>query len=131
MEVGINQKYMNKRFPKIITTNDAKMEPPKVICPKGPGPGVPEEVRSSSGDSRSRFPLACNIIKETNTWQTTKKQTNIQERLARPNTHLTCRQARCGSIHILGPCPPRVLGRTRLPLNVPGSSVPSTFHIFD
>ena len=38
------------------------------------GPGVPEEVRSSSRDSRSRFPLASNILQKANTQQTTKKQ---------------------------------------------------------
>ena len=64
------------------------------------GPGVPEEVRSSSGDSRSRFPLASNILQKTNTRQTTKKQ----PRNTNPTrTHLACRQARCGSINILGP----------------------------
>jgi hypothetical protein len=34
---------------------------------------VPEGVRNSSGDCRSRFPLASNILQKTNTWQTTKK----------------------------------------------------------
>ena len=46
----------------------------KLYARRGPGPNVPEEVRSSSGDSRSRFPLASNIAKKTNIWQTTKKQ---------------------------------------------------------
>ena len=54
------------------------MKRPKAMCPEGPepalGPGVPEEVRSSSGDSRSMFPLASNILQKTNTQQTTKKQ---------------------------------------------------------
>ena len=52
-----------------------KNEAPKSYAPGGAvGPGVPEEVRSSSGDSRSRFPLASNILQKTNTRQTTKKQ---------------------------------------------------------
>jgi hypothetical protein len=79
---------------------------------------VLEEVRSSSGDSRSRFPLLSNILQKTNTRQTTKKQTR------NPNptrTHLACRQARCGSIHILGPWASRVLVRTRVSQNLPGS----------
>ena len=76
---------------KNITKNDAKMKHPEAIRPKGPGPGVPEEVRSSSGDSRSRFPLACNIIKKANIRQTTEKQSPRTE--ARTRTHLTCRQA--------------------------------------
>ncbi len=59
---------------KNMTKNDAKMKRQKAIGPEGPGPGVLEEVRSSSGDSRSRSPLASNIIKKTNTRQTTKKQ---------------------------------------------------------
>ena len=85
------------------------MKRPKAIRSEGRegvlGPGVPEEVRSSSGDSRSRFPLASNILPKTNTQQTTKKQTTSRH-LTR--THLACRQARCGSIHILGPWSPGV-----------------------
>ena len=63
---------------KNITKHDAKMKRPKAIRSEGRGgangPGVPEEVRSSSGDSRSRFPLASNIVKKTNIRQTTEKQ---------------------------------------------------------
>ena len=64
------------------------------------------EIRSSSGDSRSRFPLASNIVKKTNIWQTTKKQ-SPRTSWRSTRTHLTCRQARCGSINILGPRPSR------------------------
>ena len=72
-----------KTIQKNITKNYAKIKRQKAIGPEGPrarsegahGPGAPEEVRSSSGDSSSRFPLASNIIKKTNICQTTKKQT--------------------------------------------------------
>ena len=71
-------KKHEKTIQKHITKNDAKMKRQKAIRSEGPGgvlgPGVPEEVRSSSGDSRSRFPLASNIITKTNTRQTIKKQ---------------------------------------------------------
>ena len=67
-----------KMIQKNITKNDAKMKRPKAQDPKGRegalGPGVLEEVRSFSVDSRSRFPLASNIIKKTNIRQTIKKQ---------------------------------------------------------
>ncbi len=80
-----------KNYTKNITKNDAKIKRQKAIRPEGPwagsegahGPGVPEEVRSSSGDSRSRFPLASNILQKTNTRQTTKKQPRTS------NSHLT------------------------------------------
>ena len=93
-------KIHGKTMQRIITKSEAKMEPPKNISPKGPWAWSArrgKEVRSSSGDSRSRFPLASNILKTANTWQTIKKRANIQEPLAPPRTHLTCRQARCGS----------------------------------
>ena len=54
-----------------------------------------------------KVPFCMQHHHNTNTGQTTKKQTNMQEPLARPNTHLTYRQARCGSINILGPLPPQ------------------------
>ena len=64
---GLNQlKKHEKTIQKHITKNDAKMKRPKAIRSEGPGgvlePGVPEEVRSYSRDSRSRFPLASNIL---------------------------------------------------------------------
>ena len=63
-----------KNYTKKNTINYAKLSA-KSYAPGGAvGPGVPEEVRSSSGDSRSRFPLASNILQKTNTRQTTKKQ---------------------------------------------------------
>ena len=106
-------KKHKKTIQKNITKNDAKIKRQKVIRPEGPrarsegahGPGVPEEVRSSSGDSRSRFPLACSIIEN----RTSGKQlkSNALEALALTRTHLTCRQARCGSMTILGLSPPR------------------------
>ena len=67
MKVEIHQQKYEKTIQKHITKNDAKMKRPKAIHSEGPGgtngPSVPEEVRSSSGDSRSRFPLASNIVK--------------------------------------------------------------------
>ena len=52
-----------------------KNEAPKSHSPEWVlGPGVPEEVRSSSGDSRPGFHLASNILQKTNTQQTIKKQ---------------------------------------------------------
>ena len=75
-----HQKYMKKLYNKNNTKNDAvKNHSPGWVL----GPGVPEEVRSSSGDSRSRFPLASNILQKTNTWQTIKKQPRTS------NSHLT------------------------------------------
>ena len=74
MEVKPHQQFMEKRNNKNITENDAKMKRPKAMGPEGPEPalglGVPEEVRSSSRDSRSRFPHASNIVKK----QTSGKQ---------------------------------------------------------
>ena len=64
---SINKKH-EKTIQKNITKNDAKMKRPKAIRSEGRGgangPGVLEEVRSSSGDSRSRFPLASNILQK-------------------------------------------------------------------
>ena len=63
---------------KNITKNHAKMKRQKAIRSEGRGganrPGVSEEVSSSSGDSRSRLPLASNILQKTNTRQTKIKQ---------------------------------------------------------
>ena len=74
MEVEIHQKTW-KNNTKTHHEKWCKNEAPKSYAPGGAdGPGVPEEVRSSSGDSRSRFPLASNILQQTNTRQTTKKQ---------------------------------------------------------
>ena len=65
MEVNIDQKYMKQRYNKKISKNDAKMKRPKAADPKEPrAPQVPEEVRSCSRDSRSRSPLASNIVKK-------------------------------------------------------------------
>jgi hypothetical protein len=74
MEIKIHQKNM-KNYTKKHHEQWCKNEAPKSSGPEGTnGLGVPEEVSSSFGDSRSRFPLASNIIKKTNTWQTTEKQ---------------------------------------------------------
>ena len=95
-------KNMKKQYKKTSRKMMQKLSAKKLWARRGDGPGkralgpgVPEEVRSSSGDSRSRFPLASNILQKTNTRQTTKKQ----PRNTNPTrTHLACRQARCGSI---------------------------------
>ena len=122
-------KNMKKQYKKTSRKMMQKLSAKKLWARRGDGPGkralgpgVPEEVRSSSGDSRSRFPLASNILQKTTTRQTTKKQPR------NPNptrTHLACRQARCGSIHILGPWSPGVFahaaplhGRSQLHFSV-------------
>ena len=56
---------------KIMQKRSAK----KLWARRRPGPRVPEEVRISSGDLRSRFPLASSIVQKTNIRQTIKKQT--------------------------------------------------------
>ena len=74
MEIEINQKTW-KNNTKTHHEKWCKNEASKSYTPEGAhGPGVPEGVRSSSGDSRSRFPLASNILQKTNTRQTIKKQ---------------------------------------------------------
>ena len=62
----------NKHYVKWCKKNKCQ----KAIRPEGPRPRVPEEVMSSSRDSRSRFPLASNTIKRTNIWQTTKNRSS-------------------------------------------------------
>ena len=46
-----SQIHENK-LQKHITKNDAQISAQKLWTRRGPGPGVPEEVRTSSGDSR-------------------------------------------------------------------------------
>ena len=108
---------------KNIMKNDAKMKRPKAMGPEGPepalGPGVPEEVRSSSGDSRSRFPLASNILQKTTSRQTIKKQPRTS------NSHLarTWRAGRHGAdiYQYIGPKGLPALVRNRLLHGGPGS----------
>ena len=60
-----------------------------------------------------------------------KKHTPSKQPPARPNTHLTCWQARCESITILGPRTRPLVARSRdLAFAVPGSSpsVPARRH---
>ena len=80
-----------------MTKNDAKMDPQKVMGPKGPWAQIAGRGKESLLDATSSQK------------QTSSKQlkSNTLEPLARPNTHLTCQQARCGSINILGPRPRR------------------------
>jgi len=97
-----------------------KNEAPKSYTPGGTlGPGVLEEVRSSSRDSRSRFPLASNILQKTNTRQTTKKQPRTS------NSHLTrtWRAGRHGADLSIywAQGPPPALVRNRLLHGGPGS----------
>ena len=67
-------KKHEKQYKKTSRKMMQKLSAKKLYARRGLGPGVLEEVRSSSGDSRSRFPLASNILQKTNTRQTTKKQ---------------------------------------------------------
>ena len=60
--------------------------------------GVPLETPGQGSLLHQR-----NIIKKTNIRQQLKS--NALEPLAPPRMHLTCRQARCGSINLLGPRP--------------------------
>ena len=86
-------KNMKKQYKKTSRKMMQKLSAKKLYARRGLGPRVPEEVRSSSGDSRSIFPLASNILQTTNTWQTTKKQPRTS------NSHLarTWRAGRHGA----------------------------------
>ena len=73
MEVRIHQKCIKKRCSKSSGKMMQKWNLQKLCARRGHVPGV-QEVRSSSRDSRSRFPHACNIITKTNIWQTAENQ---------------------------------------------------------
>ena len=115
-----SSKKNEKTIQKNITKNAAKMKRQKAIRSEGP-----EEVRSSSGDSRSRFPLASNILQKTNTRQTTKKQPRTS------NSHLarTWRAGRHGADLLIywAHCPPGL--REQMPPPEP-VSLPGTHRLF-
>ena len=111
-------KNMRKLYKKKITENDAKTKRQRGRWARSARRGI----RSSSGDSRSRFPLASNILQKTNTRQTTKKQS---PRTSSCQLTRTWRAGRHGAgLYIYWAHGPLESSRTRPD---PSSIFPSTF----
>ena len=104
MGIKINRQKHEKTIQKHITKNDAKIKRQKAIRPEGPW------ARSAG---RGKEFLRRLQVKVPSCIQHPAKNKHLakikkQPRTPNPtNTHLACRQARCGSINILGPRAPR------------------------
>ena len=79
------------------------MKRPKAMRPEGPWARSAGRGKEFLRRLQVKVPSCIQHHQKTNTRQTTKKQ--ALEPLASPRTHLTCRQARCGSTYI-GPLDP-------------------------